>query len=165
MKSKQTESPVSMINAIADKLISNEYTVAVAESVTAGKLQQVFSLAKKAMNFFQGGITAYNIGQKARHLKIDPIHGLSCNCVSEQIAIQMAKEVAHLFMSDWGLGVTGYASPVPEKGIDKVFACYAISFRDKIIVKKKIKSIDGKPDEVIDYYTREIINAFQKAVK
>lgn len=42
-------------------LIERKQTVAVAESVTAGLLQVRLSLAENAREFFQGGITAYNV--------------------------------------------------------------------------------------------------------
>ena len=69
------------LKEFADKagrlLIKKKNTIAVAESVTAGNLQAVFSLAKDATAFFQGGITAYNIGQKCRHLLVEPTHAIN----------------------------------------------------------------------------------------
>lgn len=61
------------INAIKDIIIGKEETIAVAESVTAGHLQTAFSAGIEASKYFQGGITAYNAGQKARHSRVDPI--------------------------------------------------------------------------------------------
>ena len=70
-----------------------------AESVTAGNIQAVFSLAADAMRFFQGGITTYNLGQKTKHLGIDPIHMAACNCVSENI--KLCPTMSIVFMNDW----------------------------------------------------------------
>src|SRR5215471_19316107 len=105
------------IRTIGEHMIRRKETVAVAESVTAGQLQLLFSTLPNADEFFQGGITVYNLGQKTRQLNIDPIHAQSCNSVSEKIATDMATNVAKKFVSDWGIGVTGYASPVPELDI------------------------------------------------
>jgi PncC family amidohydrolase len=102
---------VAVINKIKKILVEKEQTIAVAESVTSGHLQAGFSLTKEAMQFFQGGMTAYNLGQKARHFHVDPIHAFRYNCVSETVANDMSREVAKIFSSDWGISITGYASP------------------------------------------------------
>ncbi len=92
----------NLVNIIKDNLLQSKQTISVAESVTAGLLQSVISSGENASLFFQGGITVYNLGQKCRHLSIDPIHGSDCNCVSEKISQDMALNVCKLFISDWG---------------------------------------------------------------
>lgn len=52
----------TVINVIRDLLISRRQTISVAESVTSGHLQAALSSADNAMEFYQGGITAYNAG-------------------------------------------------------------------------------------------------------
>lgn len=111
---------------IREKLLTRKETIAVAESVTSGMLQAALSQAKDAVLFYQGGITAYNIGQKYRHLMVDPIHADACNCVSEKIAESMAIHVCELFSSNWGIGVCGYAAPA-EESQGKMYAYYAIA--------------------------------------
>jgi nicotinamide-nucleotide amidase len=78
------------IDRIKDLLRQKQETIAVAESVTAGLLQAAMASTELAMEFFQGGITAYNLGQKSRHLGVDPIQAQRCNCVSDQMAGTMA---------------------------------------------------------------------------
>jgi nicotinamide-nucleotide amidase len=143
-----------------DHLLKRKESIAVAESVTSGHLQAALSLAENATSFFQGGITTYNLGQKARHLKIEPIHALECNCVSPQIAEAMALGAAEIFSSDWGVGITGYAAPVPEMNIEKLFAFYAFSFRKKIIQTKKISATQKQPYEVQIHYVDMILKDF-----
>ena len=127
----------ALIQKIRDGLIARQETIAVAESVTSGLLQLALSQAENAAEFYQGGITAYNLGQKSRHLIVEPIHALAFNSVSEKVAQEMALNVCSLFSSDWGMGITGYASPVPESE-NKLFAWYAIAHQDSIVVSKKI---------------------------
>lgn len=146
-----------MLDRTGKLLIEKKLTLAVAESVTSGQLQAAFSLAENARKFFQGGITVYNLGQKTRHLQVEPVHALACNCVSEKIAAEMAQHVTQLFLSDWGIAVTGYASPVPEKGIDRLFACYAIYLKNEEVARETIYAETGSPEEVQLFYTREII--------
>jgi PncC family amidohydrolase len=147
-------------DGVRDTLLSNKQTVAVAESVTAGHLQVAFSMAEHAQEFFQGGITVYNLGQKSRHLHVNPIHALSCNSVSERVAAEMAKHITTFFMSDWGIAVTGYASPVPEKNIYELYACYSVYFRDKEIIRNTITAKNGTPAEVRRFYTEHIFDHF-----
>ena len=154
-----------VINRVRDILLVRKQTVAVAESVTSGHLQVAFSLADNALQLYQGGITAYNIGQKSRHLHIDPIHALSCDCVSEIVSAQMAKEVTRLFVSDWGIGVTGYAAVVPEKSINNLFAYYSFNFRGREVTTQKINVENNSPLEVQLFYTRHILISFLELLK
>lgn len=150
---------LKLINGIRRLLIERKETISVAESVTSGMLQVAFSNADNAIYFYQGGITAYNLGQKARHLYIDPIYAKDCNCVSEKTVSEMALHVCRSFSSDWGIAVTGYASPVPESG-NKLFAWYAISYHGQIMIKQKIDLEDGDPFEVQLSYCNEILQRF-----
>jgi len=133
-------------------LLRKNYTIAVAESVTSGTVQCAFSLAKNTISFYQGGITVYNIGQKCRHLSVEPTHAINCNCVSQQVSDQMAIGVARMFTSDIGVGITGYASPVPEQDVKKLFAFMSISKNGRIIFSKKINAAQMAPYDVqVDY--------------
>ncbi|MCW3114392.1 MAG: nicotinamide-nucleotide amidohydrolase family protein [Segetibacter sp.] len=145
------------INSIKDILISSEETIAVAESVTAGHLQAAFSAGIDASKYFQGGITAYNIGQKARHLHIDPILGNKVNCVAAKIADTMAIEVAKMFASDYGIGITGYASIVPECEEEGLFAYFSLSYRGELLLSDKLTSPEKLPYEVQVDYAKKVI--------
>ncbi len=137
-----------VIDDIKNFLIDRRQTIAVAESLTSGHLQVALGSAENASKFFQGGITAYNLGQKARHLKIEPIHAESCNCVSEKVASEMAINAISLFSTDWSIGITGYAAPVPECSVEIPFAYYAICFREKLLRINKIESDNDNPMQV-----------------
>jgi PncC family amidohydrolase len=160
---------IDQINRAGRLLLQMEATIAVAESVTSGNLQVAFSLAENATLFFQGGITAYNIGQKCRHLLVEPIHAIATNCVSKQVSEQLATGVCGFFKSDFGIGITGYASPVPEKNIKQLFAYVAIAKGQSIVTSKKITTRCEKPLDVqIDFTYRAIqllVNALKKDKK
>ena len=148
---------LDLINKTGELLLKKNATVAVAESVTSGNIQAAFSLATNAVSFFQGGITTYNIGQKCRHLLVEPTHAIASNCVSATVSEQMAAEVCNLFKSDYGIGITGYASPVPEKNIRQLFAFVAIAKCSKTIKSEKIISSNKTPVEVqMDFTSRAI---------
>jgi PncC family amidohydrolase len=154
-----------VIAQIKDSLLSDHQTLAVAESVTSGHLQVAFASAEMASQFFQGGLTTYNLGQKCRHLKVEPIHAESCNCVSEKVAAEMAINGSSLFLSDWGIGITGYAAPIPELNINELFAYYAISYRGKVQDKKFIAAKTDEPMKVQIFYVNEILAAFNELIK
>ncbi|MBL7706656.1 MAG: CinA family protein [Taibaiella sp.] len=103
---------------ISEILLKHQKTVAVAESVTSGYLQFLLSNAPEAGTIFQGGITAYNCGQKAKHLAVEPIYAISRSGVGQDISTQMAKAVSRLFNAYVGVGITGFADHSdPEQGV------------------------------------------------
>ncbi|RYU93134.1 CinA family protein [Emticicia agri] len=145
------------IEIIRGFLKASQETIAVAESVTSGFIQAAFSTAEEASQFYQGGITAYNVGQKFRHLRIEPVQALACNCVSEKIAQEMALHVCDLFHSQWGIGITGYAAPVPESD-NKLYAYYAIAHKSRIVDTRKIVSKKGDSVKIQLFYTNEVLS-------
>ncbi|QEC42019.1 PncC family amidohydrolase [Pseudobacter ginsenosidimutans] len=154
-----------LLSEIGKELLKNEQTIAVAESVTTGMIQQAMGSIKDAMQFYQGGITTYNIPQKFRHLGVEPIAAEKCNAVSGAVASQMALGVSALFGSHWGIGITGYASPVPESG-NRLFAYFAIAFRKKVLAEK-ILHHRKKTDSVADVqltYVNAVLAALHKVL-
>jgi len=155
----------NVIRQIKDILIQRDQTIAVAESVTAGHLQVALASAENASQFFQGGITTYNLGQKSRHLNVEPIHAERCNSVSEKIAKQMGINVTSLFSSDWGIAITGYAAPVPECSIDELFAYYSICYHDLVVETKKLTAKKDDAMKVQAFYVNKILTDFHRIVK
>lgn len=145
------------INAIKDILVNREETISMAESVTGGHLQAAFSAGVGAASYFQGGITAYNLGQKARHLHIDPILANNTNCVAAKIADTMAVEVSKMFSSDYGIAITGYASIVPECEKEGLFAFFSMAYKGMIVLSKRLTSAEKQPYDVQVEYTKAVI--------
>ncbi|MDB5279599.1 MAG: CinA family protein [Ferruginibacter sp.] len=146
-----------ILQETADSLFRKHQTLAVAESVTAGLLQAAFAAAENATAFFQGGITAYNAKQKYTHLHIDILHAISCNCVSESTASEMALGVSNSFLSDWGIGITGYASPLPGHDMNPLYAHFAISFKNDVVKSGKITTNIKEPLQVQLVYVNRIL--------
>lgn len=145
---------------IKQYMLDHQESLSVAESVTSGQLQAALSLAEEATRFYQGGMTAYNLGQKARHLGIDPIHGEAYNCVSEQIAGSMAEHVCELFSSDWGIGITGYAAPVPALKIKTRHAYYAFAHKGEKTLVKKITAPALSIPKAQQHFVEELLKDF-----
>ncbi|MBL4575763.1 MAG: CinA family protein [Opitutaceae bacterium] len=104
-------------------------TLAVAESLTCGRLQAIVGSESGASSYFLGGITAYTLEQKVEKLGVDHIHAESVNCVSARVASEMACGVCHFFGSDLGLATTGYAEASPATGVKTPWAYWAIASR------------------------------------
>lgn len=145
------------IETIRQYLTSKKETIAVAESVTSGFLQAALASAEQASEFFQGGITAYNIDQKVRHLHIDRNAGEACNCVSSDIAHQMAEGVIRLFKCNWSISVTGYATPVEQSGFT-LYAHYAVFRQNELIDSGRIDLEQQSPEEAQLQYVNTILS-------
>lgn len=86
-------------------------TLAVAESASAGHMAATIASVKGASTFFEGGVVVYNHKQKVRLLGVDAKHASVVNCVSNQVAVEMASGVRGSFGTSIGIAITGYAEP------------------------------------------------------
>ncbi len=110
-------------------LLEPALTLAVAESVTAGRVQARVTAVSGASKFFLGGLTAYTLEQKVKHLGVDRVAAERVNCVSADVAEQMAQGVCGLFSADVGVATTGYAEPSLADGVAVPFAWWAVMVR------------------------------------
>lgn len=156
---------IALLEKIKKQAIKHNYTLAVAESVSSGFLQAAFSQTKDALKFYQGGITVYNLGQKVKHLSVDPILADECNCVAPWVAEKMALKVCELFNSTVGIAISGYASQVPELGINKLFAYTAISINGKVKSKKILPKVKEQGLPVQMDYTQQILALLYETLK
>ncbi len=145
------------LQELSNHCTSNQLSLGVAESVTSGYLQFVLSQMPDAMHIFNGGITTYNIGQKVKHLGIDYMLGMQCNCVSRAIAETMAINACKLLNSKIGIAITGYASPVPEKDISELHAYMAIAVDGIISHTHKLHSKETLATEAQKDYVQQVI--------
>lgn len=153
------------LDKIQMRLRKQGETVAVIESVTAGNLQAALSLAENATDFFQGGMTLYNLGQKAKHLDIDPILAQQINCVADWIASSMATEACRLFSSTWGIAITGYAAPVPEWNVKNVFhAWFAIAHQGRVLRVSKLVIKRTEIEKVQRSYVKSVLAEFSTVI-
>ncbi|HWZ95826.1 MAG TPA: nicotinamide-nucleotide amidohydrolase family protein [Opitutaceae bacterium] len=106
-------------------------TLAVAESVTCGHLQARIGAISGASEFFLGGITAYTLDEKVKHLGVKRVAAKAVNSVSAEVAEQMARGACVLFGSDFALATTGYAAPfdgpLADGKITAPFAWWALA--------------------------------------
>jgi nicotinamide-nucleotide amidase len=145
------------LEELSQRCLGNQISIGVAESVTAGYLQFTLSQMPNAMSIFNGGLTAYNVGQKVKHLGLDYNQGMRDNCVSEAIAGLMATEACKLFNSTLGIGITGYASLVPEENVSQLYAFMAIAMNGKIVHSYQLHSKENSAAEAQKDYVQQVI--------
>jgi nicotinamide-nucleotide amidase len=104
-------------------------TLAVAESLTCGRLQARIGAISGASEFFLGGVTAYSLDGKVRHLGIDRAEASAVNSVSARVAEQMARGACVLFGADLGVATTGYAEASAEWHVAEPFAWWGLARR------------------------------------
>ena len=86
-------------------------TLAVAESASGGHLSSILTSVSGSSTYFRGGVIAYHIDVKVDLLGVTREHAAAVNCVSAQVAKEMATGVRRLLKTDVGVSITGYAEP------------------------------------------------------
>ena len=107
-------------------MLANDWTLAAGESVTCGNIQRLIGKTSGASDFFLGGVTTYNLEQKHHLLRVDRGHAKEVNCVSQQVAREMAQGTAELFQSSFAVSSTGYAETYPALDVGVPFGYLAI---------------------------------------
>lgn len=115
-----------ILEDIKSTLSTKKQTISVAESITAGNLQSVFSSISGASSFFAGGITTYALKSKVKVLNVDEELGKKTDCVAQEIADQMAAGALDLFNSDYCIATCGYAESDVENDINEPYAFISI---------------------------------------
>lgn len=149
----------------------HRFTLSVAESLTSGNIQAAIGAITGASTFYEGGITAYNLKQKVKLLGVDREHAEQVDCVSQRIAIEMAKGIAERFGSDIGLGTTGYAESNRQNNILEPYAYFAIwkldpnTLAGQVVVQQLIRGDKLSRIEMQHYVTNVALTALLKYLK
>jgi nicotinamide-nucleotide amidase len=104
-------------------------TLAAAESLTCGRVQAAIGAVSGASEYFLGGVTAYSLAQKARLLGVNRAHARRVNCVSQRVAVEMARGACDRFGADLAVATTGYAEPNRAENIKAPLAWWALCHR------------------------------------
>ena len=85
--------------------------------------------------------------------------------MSKEVAIKMALEVSKMFACNWGIGITGYATPVPGKTDDGLHAFYAIVCDGETISSKKIYTTKNQAPDVQLFYTNSVLKELEHCIE
>lgn len=109
---------------VAERLMAQGRTLAVAESCTGGLICHRLTEVPGISGCLLGGVVAYSNTAKRTLLGVPEEVLLRWGAVSAQAATRMARGVRLVFSSDWGLSVTGICGPsggTPEKPVGMTF--------------------------------------------
>ncbi|MFI9597366.1 CinA family protein [Nonomuraea sp. NPDC052265] len=97
-------------------LVRQEATVAVAESLTGGLIGAAFTSVSGASKAFRGGVISYATDLKHDLLGVPEELLRREGAVHPEVAAAMARGVARVCGTGYGLAVTGVAGPEPQDG-------------------------------------------------
>jgi len=96
--------------------LRSRLTVAVAESLTGGRVAAALTAVPGASAVLRGSVTAYATDLKARLLGVDAALLSRAGAVDAEVARQMALGVRKLCGADVGIATTGVAGPSEQDG-------------------------------------------------
>jgi nicotinamide-nucleotide amidase len=122
-------------------------TVAVAESLTCGKLAATLGAAGEASEWFRGGVVAY-----ANEVKFEVLGVTPGPVISESCARELATGVQRLLSADLALSATGVGGPGPEEGKPEGTVFTAVALGDHLDVREW--HFEGGPEAVLQQTSR-----------
>lgn len=76
----------------------------------------------------------------------------------------MAMEVSKMFLSDYGVGITGYESVVPECEEEGIFAFFSLCYKGEVIKNGRVTCTEKHPHKVQVDYTKQVIEEFYQVL-
>jgi len=151
------------VRELAELLLSNKYTMALAESCTGGKIAAMFTDIPGASEFFLGCAVTYSNGSKEKLLKVPHRILERHGAVSAETAKKMAEGARDAFGSDIAAAATGIAGPgggTPEKPVGTV---YIAAVRGKIMKCEKLE-LNGSRDDIRNAAAESVIRLLIETV-
>lgn len=133
---------------IADELKEQKQTLAVAESCTGGYIAHSITLLPGSSKYLKGGIVAYSNEIKCHVLGVEQQIIDQQGAVSEEVVMQMAKNILQLYHVEYGIAVSGIAGP-DGGSVEKPVGTVWIAVADKNNVHAKCFSFGNGRERVI----------------
>lgn len=131
--------------------------VAVAESLTAGRLSAMLGRGEDASAWYRGGVVAYDEDVKFRVLGVTP-----GPVVTDACAREMAEGVRRLLAADVALGITGVGGPGPQEGCPAGTVHLAVASGGG--TQSLQACLPGGPTEVVAGATRLALDELARAL-
>src|SRR3954465_9533607 len=130
-----------MATRIGGVLLERGEQMAVAESLTGGRLAAGLASASAASQWFRGGVVAYQPEIKQSVLGVTP-----GPVVNSRTASEMVGGVATLLQADLAIAVTGVGGPGPEEGQPAGTVWAGTRYRGE--TSTHLLRLDGDPSKV-----------------
>jgi nicotinamide-nucleotide amidase len=121
--------------SLANILIKNHKTIAIAESCTGGLVSNRLTNLQGSSKYFKAGIVAYSNYSKIHQLKLPAEVIKQRGPINKDVAIYMAENIRKLTNADFGLGITGIAGPTggtKSKPVGLVYIAVATRRRQSV---------------------------------
>ncbi|MBB5916023.1 nicotinamide-nucleotide amidase [Nocardia transvalensis] len=135
---------------LAEAIGASGWTVAVAESLTSGKIAATLGAAPAAGEWFRGGVVAYATEVKRRVLGMP-----DCSPVCAEAARAMAAGVRSMMRADIAVAVTGVGGPDSQDGAKPGSVWLAIATPDG--TRAVYEEFAGEPVDVVHRTVRRAL--------
>jgi nicotinamide-nucleotide amidase len=132
-----------LVDSLADAFVARRLRVAVAESLTCGRIASALGAGHDAADWLAGGVVAYSPDVKFELLGVEPGPVITAACARE-----LAEGVERLLRADVAVGVTGCGGPEPEEGQPPGTVFIAVRLEARTI--ERAYEFDGGPEAVLD---------------
>ncbi|MGY2063556.1 CinA family protein [Nocardia gipuzkoensis] len=117
-------------------------SVAVAESLTSGRISSILGAAPSSGDWFRGGVVAYSTEVKRLVLGVP-----DCPPVCRETAEAMATGVRALLRADIAVAVTGAGGPDPQGGEPPGSVWFAVASDSEL--ETVHRQFSGEPHEIV----------------
>jgi nicotinamide-nucleotide amidase len=127
---------------VAELATDRGVRIAVAESLTAGRISSALGQGGSASEWYRGAVVAYD-----EEVKFDVLGVTRGPVVTDSCAREMAAGARDLLGADVALGITGVGGPGPQEGCPPGTVHLAIARADGVESRHVV--LEGDPTEVV----------------
>ena len=152
-------------NALAELLIKKQWTIATAESCTAGNIAHQLTTVAGSSAYFIGATVAYSNKVKQQELGVDSSILQQEGAVSEACVLAMAKAVKAKMNTDISVAVSGIAGPgggTVDKPVGTVWVAWAWPDGS---VSSELLQLNGPRAVVVERTTAHVLYTLWKELR
>lgn len=144
--------------AVANRLLAQNLTFGVAESLTGGLIASRLVNVPGASGWFKGGVVAYDTQVKFDVLGVPP-----GPVVTEPAAGAMAVGAARVTRADVGLGITGVAGPDDQEGVAPGTVFVGLALPGRPVETRRLR-VPGDRERVRQYGAISALDLLRRAL-
>ena len=152
-----TQTEEELADLVAKLAKEGGQRIAVAESLTAGRVSSMLGRGEQASQWYRGAVVAYDEDVKFRVLGVTP-----GPVVTDLCAREMAEGVRRLLQADVALGITGVGGPGPDEGCPAGTVHLAVATAES--TRSLHACLPGDPTEVVAAATRLCLHEMGRAL-
>ncbi len=132
-----SEDETELEEVLGRLLSERQETVAVAESLTGGLIQDKITNISGSSLYYMGGVVAYSNEAKERLLMVKENTLKNHGAVSKEVAAEMAQGIQKQFQTDLGISTTGIAGPTGATATKPIGLVYiGIAYHSKVKTRR-----------------------------